>query len=46
MYIQQVPLALIDSKLACVVWPLDRVGVIDSHATGTQADRVDEVSLI
>jgi hypothetical protein len=40
-------LALIDSKLACVVWPLDRVGVIiDSHATGTQADRLDEVSLI
>lgn len=38
--VDQVPLALIDSKLACVVWPLNRVGVIDSHTSGTQAERV------
>ena len=41
----QVPMALIDSKLACVLWPLDRVGAIDSHATGTQAERVQVVQL-
>jgi len=38
-----VPLALIDSKLACVLWPLDRVGVVNSHTTGTQAERVQVV---
>ncbi|KAF8505955.1 peptidase S24/S26A/S26B/S26C [Russula emetica] len=38
-----VPLALIDSKLACVVWPLNRVSGIDSHTTGTQAERVQVV---
>jgi len=41
-----VPLALIDSRLTCVLWPLDRVGVISSHATGTQAERVDKLSHI
>ncbi|KAF8484569.1 peptidase S24/S26A/S26B/S26C [Russula ochroleuca] len=35
-----VPLALIDSKLSCVLWPLDRVRAIDFHTTGTQAERV------
>jgi hypothetical protein len=41
--IDQVPLALIDSKLSCIVWPLNRVGVIDSQTTGTQAERVQVV---
>ncbi|KAI9467213.1 peptidase S24/S26A/S26B/S26C [Lactarius psammicola] len=35
-----VPLALIDSKLAYVVWPTKRLGDITSHATGTQSERV------
>jgi len=39
-----VPLALIDSKLAYVLWPLGRVGAIGSYATGTQAERVVELS--
>jgi len=39
-----VPLALIDSKLTCVLWPLDRVGAIGSRATGTQAERIDNLS--
>lgn len=38
--VDQVPLALIDSKLACVVWPLNRVSAVDSNTTGTQAERV------
>lgn len=38
--VDQVPLALIDSKLACVVWPLNRVSAVDSHTTSTQAERV------
>jgi hypothetical protein len=41
--VDQVPLALIDSKLACVVWPLNRVNAIDPHTTGTQAERVQVV---
>jgi hypothetical protein len=36
----QVPLALVESRLTCVFWPLNRVGVIGSHPTGTQAERV------
>jgi mitochondrial inner membrane protease subunit 2 len=36
----QVPLALVESKLTCVLWPLNRVGAIGSHPTGTQAERV------
>jgi hypothetical protein len=40
--VYQVPLALIDSRLTCVLWPLDRVGAIGSHVTGTQAERVYE----
>jgi inner membrane protease subunit 2 len=43
--VAQVPLALIDSKLSCVLWPLDRVGAIGSHTTGTQAERVQVVQL-
>ncbi|KAH9998428.1 peptidase S24/S26A/S26B/S26C [Russula vinacea] len=39
-----VPLALIDSKLSCVLWPLDRVRAIDSYTTGTQAERVVQLS--
>ena len=42
--VDQVPLALIDSKLTCVLWPLDRVGAIGPHATGTQAERIDNLS--
>ncbi|KAI0254901.1 peptidase S24/S26A/S26B/S26C [Lactifluus subvellereus] len=39
-----VPLALIDSKLTCVLWPPKRVGAIGSQMTGTQAERVTELS--
>ncbi len=43
--VDQVPLALIDSKLTCIIWPLNRVSAIDSHSTGTQAERVQVVEL-
>ena len=39
--LDQVPLALIDSKLTFVVWPPKRFSAITSHATGTQSERVD-----
>jgi len=39
-----VPLALIDSKLTCVLWPLDRAGTINPYSSGFQAERVVEPS--
>jgi len=35
-----VPLALVDSKLTCVFWPPNRVGIVGSHMTWSQTERV------